>query len=397
MMKVLCVFGKHQYGRSDLGIGTEYAAFIPALKNLGFHVFHFESWNRSVYPDFAELNRSLVTTVERTCPDLMLVVQMHYEIWIETLTWIRKYTNVKMICWTTDDSWKYREVSRFIGRYYHTITTTYDYRLRNYHADGIRNVLPTQWAAKSQSLMEPWPAGECRYGVTFVGAAHGNRKKRVDAIRKAGIPIQCFGAGWPAGPIPEAKIASIMRGSLVSLNFANAKGRNQIKARNFEVPGAGGFILSEKASGLGRYYKIGEEMEVFDDTKELIWKIKYYLSAHEHRDRIARAGFERTKRDHTYERRLEKVVAVTLKSGNPPTPGFNKERVVNFEETICKYRQGLILKLFRKLLTAFCTLVWGQKQGPRAARRLVFEVSWRLFGTKTFTASGLPGRMFPEL
>ncbi len=396
-MKVLCVFGKHQYGMPDLGIGTEYAAFIPALKNLGFQVSHFESWDRSIYSGYAELNKSLIKTIERISPDLMLVVQMHYEIWIETLTLIRERTNVRTVCWTTDDSWKYREVSRFIGRYYHTMTTTYDYIIQNYHADGIRNVLLTQWAAKSQDLMEPIPAKQCRYGVTFIGAAHGGRKRRIDAIRKSGIKIKCWGSGWPGGPIAADEIASIMRDSVISLNFANSKGRNQIKARNFEVPGAGGFLLSEKAPGLDNYYQNGEEIGVFSDTEELISKIKYYLSEHEHRDRIAQAGFERTKREHTYELRLKEVVAFTLKSGKYQFSGCKKQGIKNFDEAVRVHQQGLILKLFRKLLIVTCTFVWGRKRGPRAARRLVFEMSRRLLGLKTFTASGLPGRMFPEL
>ena len=381
----------------DLGIGTEYAAFIPALKNLGFQVSHFESWDRSIYSSYTELNKSLIKTIERISPDLMLVVQMHYEIWIETLTLIRERTNVKTVCWTTDDSWKYREVSRFIGRYYHTMTTTYDYMIQNYQADGIRNVLLTQWAAKSQNLMEPKPAKQCRYGVTFIGAAHGDRKKRIDAIRKSGIQTKCYGSGWPGGPIAADEIASIMRDSVISLNFANSKGRNQIKARNFEVPGAGGFLLSETAPGLDNYYKIGEEMDVFNDTEELIAKIKYYLSEHEHRDRIAQAGFEKTKREHTYELRLKEVVAFTLKNSKHQLPGCEKPGNKNFDEALRVHQQDLILKLFRKLLIAACTLIWGRKRGHRAARRLVFEMSWRLLGLKTYTASGLPGRMFPEL
>lgn len=397
MMKVLCVFGKHQYGIPALGIGTEYAAFIPALKSLGFAVSHFESWNRSIYSDYAELNKSLIETIERISPDLMLVVQMHYEIWIETLTQIRKHTNVRTICWTTDDSWKYRQVSRFIGRYYHAVTTTYEYMIQQYHADGMQNVLLTQWAAKAQDLTEPKPAKKCRHEVSFIGAAHGNRKKRIDAIRKSGISIKCCGWGWPDGPIAENEIACMMRDSVISLNFSNSRGRNQIKARNFEVPGSGGFLLSETAPGLDNYYKIGEEIDVFTDIDELISKIKYYLSEHEHRDRIARAGFERTKNEHTYELRLKAVVSYALKNNRNRMSGGKNRTVKAFKDAIPEYRQGLIIKFIRKLLLAGCSLFWGRKRGARAARRLVFELSWRLAGVKTYTASGLPGRIFPDL
>jgi spore maturation protein CgeB len=79
-MKILCVFGKHQYGDASRGIATEYATFIPALQRLGHEVIHFDSWERNLYPSYVELNQALLATVEIEQPDVMLTVQMHYEL-----------------------------------------------------------------------------------------------------------------------------------------------------------------------------------------------------------------------------------------------------------------------------------------------------------------------------
>lgn len=130
-MKVLCVFGKYQYGNPARGINTEYAAFVPALEKLGHEVVHFESWDMSGYISYAEMNKSLLETVERVQPDVMLTVQMHYEIWLETLKIIQSRGDVATISWTTDDSWKYRQVSRYIGHAYHAMTTTYPQMVKN--------------------------------------------------------------------------------------------------------------------------------------------------------------------------------------------------------------------------------------------------------------------------
>jgi len=395
-MKVLCVFGKHQYGDPSRGLGPEYAAFVPALRNLGHDVVHFESWNRKHYSNYAELNRALLETVEREDPDVMLVVQLNYEIWLETLRIIQAAGDVATICWTTDDSWKYREVSRFIGSSYHAMTTTYPEMLPMYQRDRIDNVLVTQWAANSENLKEPLSADECEYQVSFVGAAHGNRRKCIARLNEYGIGVSCFGYGWPSGSLAAGKIPQIMRKSIISLNFANSKGQNQIKARTFEVPGAGGFLLTECAPGLEKFYSIGNEIDVFSRTEDLAEKINYYLSHPDKRDDIARVGFQRTAHDHTYEIRMKEVLDFAVSSRDRYMRTLRKPIRYSFDELVRAHCVGSVSRFLREIIVLPAVLIWGKARGPRAARRLIFELSWRLFRRKTFTASGWPGRLFPD-
>jgi spore maturation protein CgeB len=395
-VKILCVFGKYQYGDPKLGLGTEYAAFFPALKNLGHEVVHFDSWQRDYYANYAELNQALLATVEKEKPDVMLTVQRLYEIWLETLTKISLRGDVATISWTTDDSWKYREVSRFIGPAYHAMTTSYPETIAQYHADGIPNVLLTQWAASSDTLQKPIPASTCQYKVSFVGAAHGNRKQLIAELVQHGIEVSCFGSGWPAGPVPAQEIPRIMRESFISLNFANAsKGKNQIKARTFEVPGAGGFLLTEYAPELEKYYNLDTEIVVFHNMAELGEKIKYFLANPQERDAIAMAGFERTQRDHTYEMRMQEVLDFALNSRYNWLESNAKPETLDFEKATEGHQLNLFLKALRQGVLAPSIIIWGNERGQRAARRLMYELSWRIFGEKTFTAAGWPGRMFP--
>lgn len=393
-MKILCVLGKHQYGDPSRGIGTEYAAFIPALKRLGHEVIHFESWDKSYFNDFKELNSSLLHVVDKEQPDILLAVQMGYEIWLETLEIIKSRGDVATICWTTDDSWKYRETSRFIGREYHAMTTTYPGVVSKYHQDGIKNVLLTKWAANAETLHEPLSAKSCRYKVTFIGAAHGDRKARIEYLRKSGVEVNCFGYGWPSGPIDAEKIPEIMQESIVSLNFAKSKGENQIKARTFEVPGAGGFLLTEDAPGLDRCYEIGKEIVTYQGMDELVKKINYYLSHPDERDCIAIAGFNRTKHEHTYDLRMKTVIEFALVSRDKWLQSRIKSRGLSFDEISKGHRLNIPLRILRSVLVKSCSLIWGNRRGPRAARRILFELGWRLSGKKVYTAAGWPGRMF---
>ena len=395
-MKILCVLGKHQYGDVSRGIGTEYAAFVPTLERMGHEVVHFESADRARYRDLADMNQQLLQTVDSVQPDVMLVVQMNYEIWLETLYAIKSRGDVATLCWTTDDSWKYRQVSRFIGPAYHAITTTYPDRLSDYHRDGIAHVLLTQWAAASPTLREPLPAKYCRYKVSFVGAAHGNRKRRIDRLRDKGIEVATFGYGWPEGPIAAEKIPDIMRDSVISLNFANSSGANQIKARTFEVPGAGGFLLTERAPHLEQWYVPGKEIEVFQNDRELEQKILHYLDHSAQRDAIAQAGYERTRSEHTYEVRLQAALDFALQYRELAKAEDSIRLSPPFRHALEKHILSWPLRALRTLMVLGCSTIWGCRRGRRAARRICFEFSWRFFGARAFGASGWTGRMFPH-
>ena len=87
---------------------------------------------------------------------------------------------------------------------------------------------------------------------------------------------------------------------------------HQVKARLFEIPGAGGFLLTQWAENMDRYYVPDAEVAVFHDVDELASMIRYYLAHEVERDRMAAAGFERTRRCHLYDQRLREVIDFTL-------------------------------------------------------------------------------------
>jgi len=390
-MKILLACGKHQYGHEARGEGTEYSAFIPALERLGHHVRHFETHARRQGSDFAELNRKFVSELFTFEPDITIVVPFLYELWTETLDIARRFSKLGSICWTTDDSWKYRQSSRFLAPYFGLVTTTYPHIVPQYKDDGHRNVILTQWAARKELLSEPLPGDSCTWSVTFVGQAFGDRRRRVAALAKAGIEVQCFGFGWPAGPVTEGQMHEIFRRSVISLGFTNSRGANQIKARTFEVPGAGGFLLTQEAPGLDHFYARGEEIAVFRGDHDLKGLIAHYMAHPAERDRMAMAGFRRTLREHTYDARWLEIMAV-LKPSQDLIDGFEASRVL--KQACQRHARKKTLDFFGKILVSLFLPIFGRVRARRAARRLVFECSWRLFGGKTYAAAGWPGRLF---
>ena len=402
-MKVLCVFGQHNYGDPSRGQGYEYTNFIPALRNLGHHVLFFETLNKSEYGDFADMNRKLLQLVDQEKPELILFVLMTYEIWLETLNLIREGSDAALLHWATDDSWKYEQASRFLAPLFDVHVTTYPSAMEKANSDGLGNFIFSQWAADSSRMKPPIPASQCSYQVSFVGSTYGNRQQWVDSLKQRGIEVETFGFGWPNGPVATEDVARIMRESQISLNFGDSgvvivDGKpvhsRQIKARVFEVPGAGGLLATEKAEHMEEYYVPDEEIVVFDNIDDLAKKIRSLLAHPDKRDAIAGAGYERTKAKHNYEARFQPLIEQAVRRRKIRHVAKQGVDFTCFESIAKSHQPHLLLYLLKYALLLPCLLIWGRKRGPRAARRFLYEFSWRYLGRKAYSATNWAGRIF---
>jgi len=103
---------------------------------------------------------------------------------------------------------------------------------------------------------------------------------------------------------------------------------SQMKGRNFEVPGCGGFLLTDPALELERFYEPDREVAVFRSLRDLVEKARHYLAHEEERASIAAAGHARTLREHTYVHRFSEIfrtmglpaesAEIILKTARPP-------------------------------------------------------------------------------
>ncbi|MGJ4932304.1 CgeB family protein [Bradyrhizobium sp. HKCCYLS2038] len=399
-MKILCVLSRYAYGRPERGDNYDYVHFVPAWQRMGHEVEVFDSGDRSRFSDFAALNRALVETVVLVRPDIVFCVLMHYEIWSETLDLIRTRTPAHVVNWGTDDSWKFGQASRFFARHVDLHVTTDRTAAERATALGLRNVLLSQWAASETILAEPLLSSDCQYDISFVGSQYGYRGEWIAALRAAGLTVACFGHGSEHGVVAASEIPKIHRASRIALNFSGAGQRGaggsarQIKARVFEVPGAGGFLLTETAPGLDAYYVPGAEVGVFDTPEDLVAKCRSYLAQAVQRDAIAQAGHQRTVAQHTYGSRFREVLQrLTATDDSRPARSWQLSADA-LDDAVRRHRQHSGLGWLRWCLVAPLTALFGPQRGPRAARRLLFECSWRLVGARTYRAGGLAGRLF---
>ena len=385
-MKILCVFGKYQYGKQERGINTEYFSFIPAFESLGIEIVFFDSWDKTLYEDYVDLNQQLIKMVGKEKPDIIFCVQFLYEIWTETWDYVRANFTCKTVNWCTDDSWKYKEHSKFFAPHFDLMVTTYEEFLPKYAAQGV-NALLSSWAVPIQWLQKQKKADECKYEVSFVGAAHGDRKEKVEKLKELGIEVKCFGYGWDDGSIDAEEIPKIFNDSIISLNFANSSGENQIKARVFEVTGSGGFLLTEDAKNLDRIFS-KDEIAIYDTIEDCAQKINYYLTNLEQRDLMVSHSFETTSKKHTYADRLKSIIEKVQTIQKKEIESFD------FDDVVRKHKKTFLLKIFKHFLLLIGKIIYGDEKGKRFARRVVYEFSWRFFKENAYKSDGIVGRMF---
>ena len=80
--------------------------------------------------------------------------------------------------------------------------------------------------------------------------------------------------------------------------------------RLFESTGRGGFTIYPNIVGLDAFFEDKKEIVFYEhgNLNDLKTKIDYYLKNNEERENIRMAGFERTKKDHTYVNRWKTII-----------------------------------------------------------------------------------------
>lgn len=351
-MRILYVAMRYDYGNPSAGGSFEHWNFFHPLSEMGFDLIYFDFLSILQRRGQEAMNRRLWEVAESERPDVMFVVLFQDQLDPRVVRRISEDLDTITINWFCDDHWRFDNYSRCWAPCFNWVVTTAHSALPKYERMGYANVIKSQWAA-NHFLYRP-SEGPLTYDVTFIGRPHGDRREHIAALRGAGIHVQCWGEGWEQGRLEQEEMVEVFGRSRINLNLSNASSAGdappppafrrrvagmpwpgpvrrlcrhlqrratttaladpdrkilpeQIKGRNFEVPGCGGFLLSGNADDLDRYYCLGDEIECFDSLTELIEKIRFYLTHEQERQAVADAGYRRTMTEHTWAHRFSDV------------------------------------------------------------------------------------------
>ena len=83
--------------------------------------------------------------------------------------------------------------------------------------------------------------------------------------------------------------------------------KNGIPLRVFDIMGAGGFLLSNFQSGFLDIFIPDEDFVYYENKRDLVRKVSYYLKHEDERKAIARNGHDKTAAGHTYRHRVREM------------------------------------------------------------------------------------------
>jgi len=391
-MRILYVAMKYDYGRTNQGLSFEHCNFYDSLLHMGHDIIYFDFMTILQEHGRDWMNARLLEVAKVEKPDMMFTVLFADEFDQAVIRELTEDVGILTVNWFCDDHWRFENYSRLWAPCFRWVVTTAESAIPKYATIGYRNVIKSQWACNT--FMYQRMSLPLVHDVTFVGQPYGSRRTVIDQIRKAGIHVQVWGSGWESGRASQEEMIQIFNQSRINLNLTTAYGLSgeqefisptapyslaarlldrvpfvrrvgaigrarlrvkrlceaalvstdcvaspavvrseQIKGRNFEVPGCGGFLLTGIADDLGEYYDIGKEVVCFNNADEMVEKIQRYLVQEDERMAIAQAGYERTLRDHTYERRFMDIFArmglvegmACITAGQTVQPGHTEE------------------------------------------------------------------------
>ncbi|RJP79183.1 MAG: hypothetical protein C4524_05655 [Candidatus Zixiibacteriota bacterium] len=158
-------------------------------------------------------------------------------------------------------------------------------------------------------------------------ALEATRNRRVEFMRRlaaeADLPLAIHGdQGWKAALNGKGEGRVELRGEAdyygglpglyaqagAVLNLTGMQMPAALNQRCYDVPAAGGFLLTDDQPALAEQFEPGREAVTFASPDELADKWRYYRSHPAEREQIVRRGRERALKQHTYRHRLGEML-----------------------------------------------------------------------------------------
>lgn len=204
-------------------------------------------------------------------------------------------------------------------------------------ASGVRNAafLPFAWDPEIFPCQNSQPQGTWP-GVLFLGTWDRHRERFLEKLARQ-IPLRIYGSFWGNKTIPFSRVrhcwqgrelrlidaARVIRESAICINVLRQQHTidgipDGLIMRHFEVPGAGGFLLSTRSRGATTLFPEGETAEYFSNLDECVEKARSYIADDSARRNLVDRAHAAVAARHQYTHRAMQLLQLLNASPTKP-------------------------------------------------------------------------------
>ncbi len=318
----------------NLNIPSHYVAAVN-LNHRSFYkplsainkAIHKHIYNETYYRYPKLTDDSLVKLIKETKPDIVFVIGFLYRFFdLNQVQKIKKEFGFELYLYDTDSCNLFtnkRELVYFFNNelpiYDHIFsfsktTTQFINKLNQLDASHL------PFGAKSIPLHTPDKVND----ILFVGSADMRRVYLLEQLTQ--FKLKVYGSKWQRNHSvisPELNTAISPESiwgeplhqqlfkSKIILNITRSTFfgvETGINLRIFETLAAQSFLLTDHTPELADLFKIGEEIESYSSSEELVDKVSYYLKNEDKRNKIAIKGYESFLKKHSWNKCMEKFL-----------------------------------------------------------------------------------------
>ena len=268
-----------------------------------------------------KIDAKILETAKKIKPDYIFVHKAKY-IATPVLDKLREMATT--INWYPDILNNLGTIERIIDHYDYLFN--YDrYMVNLFREKGYKNFYHLPWAADLDKNAA-WPDRQnYKYNVVFIGSYNPQifpREDELEHLKDLGLNVWGNKA-WLKTALKDCyhgfiqprmnEIRKVYEESKIGLYFDSLYDvpASGVTLRPFEITSGGTMMLGQVfREEMPELWVDGKEYSSFNGPDDLRKKIKYYLEHEDERRQIAKNGFERTRRDHTYYDRIKNIFEI---------------------------------------------------------------------------------------
>jgi|GEM_PF-1526935 len=156
--------------------------------------------------------------------------------------------------------------------------------------------------------------------LIFAGSFYNYRHFLTRKLIQDQVEVQFYGSGLPRWADPQLRLhhtgefvvkerkSQVFGAGLAVLNSTAMSEFDSVNCRAFEIAGAAGLQIMEYRPSIEHYFEIGKEILVYRSYEELLAIIDRAIKSPKEMAKIRMAGHKRAHDQHTYEKRLTKII-----------------------------------------------------------------------------------------